>query len=73
MFGTHVFIDSIIDYHAIVKHGESPIIDDFCTDHIKSIASQVSLLFPDEIDFNGHTIVLTKVLVVPIYRDFTLA
>ena len=29
---------SIIDDHAIDKHGDSPIIDDFCTEHIESIA-----------------------------------
>ena len=30
----------IIDDHTIDKHGESPIIDDFCTEHIQSIVNE---------------------------------
>ena len=35
---------SIIDGHAIDKHGDQPIIDDFCIEHILSIESIVELI-----------------------------
>ena len=46
----------IIDYHATNKHGDLPIINDFCTEHFLSIAWLPSPKFPDPLLGRGTAV-----------------